>query len=106
VASETIKEFAVRLGFNIDDASERKFTGSLVGAVASANLLASALEKMAGVVATKVAEVSDQLEQLGYMSARVGTSAVHIRAFGQAFEQAGGSIEQGMGVLEKFQPVY
>jgi hypothetical protein len=53
VASETIKEFAVRLGFNIDDASERKFTGSLVGAVASANLLASALEKMAGVVATR-----------------------------------------------------
>ena len=99
---ETIREFVARIGYKVDEPSERRFFAGMEGAVLKANLLADALEGMARIAVEKVGQTAEYLERLGYMSARLGADAVHIRAFGQAFQQAGGTVEQGIGLLEKF----
>jgi hypothetical protein len=88
--AETIRELLVSLGFKVDDASARRFTQSLEGAVLRANLLADAIEGMASIVVDKVAEVSTQFEQLHYQAQRIGASESSIRAFGYAISQMGG----------------
>jgi hypothetical protein len=102
MAAETVKEFLAKIGFSVDEASERKFNTSLVGAVTSANLLANAIEKMAGVVATKVAEAADNFEKLYYQAKNVGAAANEIKAFQLAIQQWGGSFEGAGRALDSF----
>ena len=101
-AEETIKEFVARICYKIDEPSERRFMQGIEGAVVKANLLADALEGMARVAAEKVSQVAATFEQLGYMSARVGASVQHIRAFEFAVSQLGGTAAGAQGSLENF----
>ncbi len=99
---ETMKEFLVRIGYKVDEPSQRRFFAGIEGATLKANLLAEALEGMARVAAEKVSQVAATFEQLGYMSARVGSSVQHIRAFEFAVSQLGGTAAGAQGSLENF----
>jgi hypothetical protein len=100
--AENIREFLVSLGFKVDDASAKRFTQSLEGAVVRANLLADAIEGMASIVVDKIAETATQFENLHYQAQRIGASEVSIRAFGYAISQVGGHVENANASLQGF----
>ena len=100
--AETIREFIVGLGWNIDAASERRFVSAVEGATLRAKLLGDAIELMAATVVDKVGQVATQFEQLFYQSQRVGASANSIRAFQYAIGQLGGTVEGANSALEGF----
>jgi hypothetical protein len=102
MASETIREFLVSLGFKVDDSTEQRFIGALEGATLRAKLLGDAIEAMASTVVAKVGEVGTQFEQLFYQSQRVGASAQSIKAFEYAVSQLAGSVEGANSSLESF----
>ena len=102
MATETIREFVAKIGYQVDEPSERRFLGGMTEAVVKANLLSGAIEELARTVADKVSEVGARFEQTAYMAARVGASSNNIRAFGYAVSQLGGTADEASASLEGF----
>jgi hypothetical protein len=102
MAEETIREFVAKIGYDVDEPSERRFLGGMTEAVVKANLLSGAVEELARTVAGKVGEIGEQFEKTAYMAARVGTSSNNIRAFQYAVSQLGGSADAAGASLEGF----
>jgi len=100
--AETLREFVASLGFQVDEAGQRQFTQALEGATLRAKLLGDALESMARTIASSVADVASNFEQLFYSSQRVGSSVESIRAFQYAVGQLGGTAEGANSSLEAF----
>jgi hypothetical protein len=100
--AETLREFVARIGYQIDEPSERRFLDGMTSAVVKANLLGTALEDVARIAADKVGEIGAQFEKTAYMAARVGASSNNIRAFGYAVSQLGGSADEASASLEGF----
>jgi hypothetical protein len=100
--SETIREFLVKLGFTVDDQTERKFTGSMRSAMLQAKLLGDAVENMARVVGESLQRVAQSFDGLYWASERTGASVENIRALSYAVSQLGGTYEGARGAIEAF----
>lgn len=100
--AENLRDFVVGLGFELDESAQRRFTTALEGATLRAKLLGDALEAMARSIASNVADVAANFEQLFYSSQRVGSSVESIRAFQYAVGQLGGTAEGANSSLEAF----
>lgn len=98
--SETIKDFLVSLGFEIDEAGARKFDSVLAGTTLNAIKMGLAIEGAALSVLAYTAKIAAGLDQLYWASQRTGATVQGIKAIGYAVSQVGGSAEAAQGSLE------
>lgn len=98
--AETIKDFLVSLGFQIDDAGARKFDSVVLGTTLQVVKLGAAVEATALSVVAFTAKIASGLDQLYWSSQRIGATVAGIQAIGYAASQAGSSAEAARGSLE------
>lgn len=98
--AETIKDFLVSLGFQIDDAGARKFDSVVLGTTLQVVKLGAAVEATALSVVAFTAKIATGLDQLYWSSQRTGATVAGIQAIGYAASQAGSSAESARGSLE------
>lgn len=98
--AETIKDFLVSLGFQIDDAGARKFDAVLAETTANVLKAGAAVEATALAVVAFTAKIASGLDNLYWMSQRTGATVNGIRQIGYAVSQMGGSVEAARGSLE------
>ncbi|WP_312110816.1 transglycosylase SLT domain-containing protein [Pantoea septica] len=98
--AETIKDFLVSLGFQVDETGARKFDTVIAGTTAHAMKLGVAVEAAAISVVAFTAKIASGLDQLYWASQRTGATVAGIQAIGYAAAQAGSSAEAARGSLE------
>ncbi len=98
--AETIKDFLISLGFDIDEAGGRKFESVVSGVTMNAIKMGAAVEAAALTVVGFTTKIASGLDRLYWQSQRTGATANNIRAIGYAFSQAGGSLEGFNGTLD------
>ena len=98
--AETIKEFLVSLGFQVDSSGERKFNAVLAGVTANAIKTGLAVEAAALSVVAYTAKIASGLDTLYWASQRTGSTVQGIKAIGYAVSQVGGSADAARGSLE------
>ncbi|EMH1202262.1 lytic transglycosylase [Serratia marcescens] len=98
--AETIKDFLISLGFDIDEAGGRKFESVVCGVTMNAVKMGAAVEAAALTVVGFTTKIASGLDRLYWQSQRTGATANNIRAIGYAFSQAGGSVEGFNGTLD------
>jgi len=98
--AETIKDFLISLGFDIDEAGGRKFESVVSGVTMNAVKMGAAVEAAALTVVGFTTKIANSLDRLYWQSQRTGATANNIRAIGYAFSQAGGSVEGFNGTLD------
>ncbi|ELY2859488.1 hypothetical protein SMC83_001931 [Cronobacter sakazakii] len=98
--AETIKDFLVSLGFQIDDAGARKFDSVVLGATLNVVKLGTAVEATALSVVAFTAKIASGLDKLYWSSQRTGATVAGIQAIGYAASQVGSSAEAARGSLE------
>ncbi|QUG75968.1 transglycosylase SLT domain-containing protein [Erwinia sp. E602] len=97
---ETIKDFLVGLGFQIDDAGARKFEATLAGVTAQAAKVAVAVEASALAVVAFTAKIASGLDNLYWAGQRTGATVQGIQQIGFAVSQMGGSVDAARASLE------
>lgn len=98
--AETIKDFLISLGFDIDEAGSRKFEAVVSGVTLNVIKMGVAVEAAALTVVGFTTKIASGLDKLYWQSQRTGATANNIRAIGYAFSQAGGSVEGFNGTLD------
>lgn len=98
--AETIKDFLISLGFDIDEAGSRKFEAVVSGVTLNVIKMGVAVEAAALTVVSFTTKIASGLDKLYWQSQRTGATANNIRAIGYAFSQAGGSVEGLNGTLD------
>ncbi|MGP8335967.1 lytic transglycosylase [Serratia sp. CY43514] len=98
--AETIKDFLISLGFDIDEAGGRKFESVVSGVTMNAIKMGAAVEAAALTIVGFTTKIANSLDRLYWQSQRTGATANNIRAIGYAFSQAGGSVEGVNGTLD------
>lgn len=98
--AETIKDFLVSLGFDIDEAGAAKFDSVLAGTTANAIKMGLAVEGSALSVVAYTAKIASGLDNLYWASQRTGATVQGIQSIGYAVSQMGGSVDAARGSLE------
>ncbi|HCB2363460.1 TPA: lytic transglycosylase [Citrobacter freundii] len=98
--AETIKDFLVSLGFDIDEAGADKFDSVLAGTTANAIKMGLAVEGAALSVVAYTAKIASGLDNLYWASQRTGATVQGIQSIGYAVSQMGGSVDAARGSLE------
>lgn len=98
--AETIKDFLVSLGFQVDESGARKFESVLTGTTLQAIKMATAVEAAALSVVAYTAKIASGLDNLYWASQRTGATVAGIQQIGYAVSQMGGSVEGARGSLE------
>jgi Phage tail lysozyme len=100
--ASVLQEFLVSIGYKFDPAGERRLLDVLETSAKSAAKLGLALEAAAVTTFGVVQRIASNFETLYYTSARVGSSALNIKAFAYAISQLGGTTEGALSSLENF----
>ncbi|ELO3239288.1 MULTISPECIES: transglycosylase SLT domain-containing protein [Enterobacteriaceae] len=98
--AETIKDFLVSLGFDIDEAGAEKFDSVLAGTTANAIKMGLAVEGAALTVVAFTAKIASRLDNLYWASQRTGATVQGIQSIGYAVSQVGGSVDAARSSLE------
>lgn len=98
--AETIKDFLVSLGFDVDEAGAQKFDSVLKGATVNAIKMGLAVEGAALSVVAFTAKIASGLDNLYWASQRTGATVEGIKSIGYAVSQVGGSADAARGSLE------
>ncbi|MFH5068612.1 lytic transglycosylase [Enterobacter cloacae complex sp. 2024EL-00215] len=98
--AETIKDFLVSLGFDIDEAGASKFDSVLAGTTANAIKMGLAVEGAALTVVAFTAKIASGLDNLYWASQRTGATVQGIQSIGYAVSQVGGSVDAARSSLE------
>ena len=99
---EVLKNFLVRLGWDVDRGGEARFKESVASATKAVAGLAAGLEAAAVAGALWVHKIASSFESVYYASGRINASVANINAFRYAVSQLGGSAEGAMASLEAF----
>ncbi|CDG20694.1 Lytic transglycosylase, catalytic [Xenorhabdus poinarii G6] len=91
--AETIRDFLISLGFEVDGAGEKKFSAIIAGVTGNVLKLGAAVESAAASVVGFTAIVANGLDKLYWQAQRTGGAAEQIKSLGYAVSQAGGSVE-------------
>ncbi|WP_053014323.1 MULTISPECIES: hypothetical protein [Xenorhabdus] len=91
--AETIRDFLISLGFEVDGAGEKKFSAILAGVTANVFKLGAAVASAGASVVGFTAIVANGLDKLYWQAQRTGGAAEQIKSLGYAVSQAGGSVE-------------
>lgn len=97
---EVLREFLVRLGFDVNKASSKFFDDKVSTATKNVLKLGAAAASVAAAVTYAVTKISEKLDDLYFASQRIGASVVNIQAFGYAVAQMGGSAAGALASLE------
>lgn len=98
--AETLKDFLISLGFDVDDVGARKFETVVAGVTANVLKLGTVVEAAAGTVLLFTTKIAAGLDDLYWASQRTGASVAGIRALGYAASQTGSNAEAARGSLE------
>lgn len=98
--AETIKDFLVSLGFQIDQKGASEFDRTLFTVTSAALKLGTAVEGAALSVVAFTAKIASSLDNLYWASQRTGATVAGIKSIGYAVSQMGGSVEAARGSLE------
>ncbi|PSY61259.1 hypothetical protein [Escherichia sp. 20412-1] len=98
--AETIKQFLVGLGFQIDETGMRKFEATLASATLKVVKLGVSVETTAVSVVAFTAKIAAGLDNLYWSSQRTGATVQGIKQIGYAVSQAGGNADAARGSLE------
>nr|DAY61483.1 MAG TPA: tail tape measure [Caudoviricetes sp.] len=98
--AETIKDFLVSLGFDIDEAGAEKFDSVLAGTTANAIKMGLAVEGAALTLVAFTAKIASGLDNLYWASQRTGATVQGIQSIGYAVSQVGGSVDAARSSLE------
>lgn len=100
--AETIKEFLVSLGYQVDGASESKFKNSVATATKGAVALGLSLTAAATAVSAAVTKIAAGFDEMFFMSQRAGASVQNIKGLSYAVSQLGGSYQGALASIESF----
>ncbi|MGI4318055.1 hypothetical protein ACR2XM_24615 [Klebsiella pneumoniae] len=98
--AETLKDFLISLGFNVDEAGAKKFDAVVAGTTLKAIELGVKVEAAALSVVAFTAKISSSLDNLYWASQRTGATVEGIKQIGYAVSQVGGSVDGARGSLE------
>lgn len=98
--ADTIKEFLVAIGFDVDENSFGKFETRLGKATAGALELGSVVTATAVAVEAAVAKMARQFEDLFYVSQRTGSAVRALQGFDYAARTIGVTSDQARGAVE------
>jgi hypothetical protein len=102
MATETIKEFLVGIGFKVDEGSLKKFTSGIKKATVIASGLGAAATAAAGLVTKFVEGTADSFDKLGHLGERVNATAQSIKELGFVASLSGSSTEAVASSLDRF----
>lgn len=100
MSGNTIRDFMVALGFNIDNAGAKRMGDTLQGVENKAKSLNTVLLGLATGAVIAVTKTASELDKLYYSSQRIGASASNIRGFEAAISQMGGTAGNALQTLE------
>ncbi|MEX9849774.1 MULTISPECIES: hypothetical protein [Providencia] len=89
---ETMRDFLVSLGFDVDESGAKKFSSVLGEITSTAFKAGAAVEGAAAVILGFTAQISKGLDDLYWQAQRTGATANSIKSLGYAVKQAGGDI--------------
>lgn len=98
--AETLKDFLISLGFNVDEAGARKFDAVVAGTTLKAIELGVKVEAAALSVVAFTAKIASGLDDLYWASQRTGATVEGIKQIGYAVSQVGGSVDGARSSLE------
>ncbi|WP_346827779.1 lytic transglycosylase domain-containing protein [Serratia inhibens] len=98
--AETLKDFLISLGFEIDSAGERKFSAVVAGVTANVLKMGAAVEGAALTIVGFTTQIASGLDKVYWASQRTGASVAGIRALGYAASQTGSDAAAAQGSLE------
>ena len=98
--ADTIKDFLVSLGFDIDQAGANKFEAVLKGVTAHVLKVGAVVEGAALSIVGFTTQIANGLDKIYWASQRTGASVQGIKALGYAASQTGASAESAMSSLE------
>ncbi|EAA8408459.1 lytic transglycosylase catalytic [Salmonella enterica] len=98
--ADTIKDFLVSLGFDIDQSGASKFEAVLKGVTANVMKVGAAVEGAALSIVGFTTRIANGLDKIYWASQRTGASVQGIKALGYAASQTGASAESAMSSLE------
>jgi hypothetical protein len=98
--TSVIREFLVKLGYKTDEHSKKAFEQGVTGATKRVVALSSAVAAAATVVAAGTARMAYHLSRLEYTSARTGSSAAALFAFGHSAAVSGSSVAAATAAVE------
>lgn len=98
--ADTIKDFLVSLGFDIDQAGANKFEAVLKGVTANVLKVGAVVEGAALSIVGFTTQIANGLDKVYWASQRTGASVHGIKALGYAASQTGASAESAMSSLE------
>ncbi|HED2944529.1 TPA: transglycosylase SLT domain-containing protein [Enterobacter hormaechei subsp. xiangfangensis] len=98
--ADTIKDFLVSLGFDIDQAGANKFEAVLKGVTANVLKVGAVVEGAALSIVGFTTQIANGLDKIYWVSQRTGASVQGIKALGYAASQTGASAESAMSSLE------
>ncbi|HBK4620150.1 TPA: lytic transglycosylase domain-containing protein [Klebsiella michiganensis] len=98
--AETLKDFLISLGFNVDEAGAKKFDAVVAGTTLKAIELGVKVEAAALSVVAFTAKIASSLDNLYWASQRTGATVEGIKQIGYAVSQVGGSADSARGSLD------
>lgn len=98
--ADTIKDFLVSLGFDIDQVGANKFEAVLKGVTANVLKVGAVVEGAALSIVGFTTQIANGLDKIYWASQRTGASVQGIKALGYAASQTGASAESAMSSLE------
>lgn len=98
--AETIKDFLVSLGFDIDEAGATKFEAVLKDVTASVLKVGAVVEGAALSVVGFTTQIANGLDKVYWASQRTGASVQGIKTLGYSVAQMGGDVQAATSSLE------
>ncbi|WP_417642399.1 transglycosylase SLT domain-containing protein [Enterobacter kobei] len=98
--ADTIRDYLVSLGFDIDGAGQAKFEATLKGVAANVVKLGAVVESSALAIVGFTTSIANGLDKLYWASQRTGATVNGIKALGYAASQTGASAEAAQNSLE------
>lgn len=101
--TQTIRNFLVRLGFQVNTNQQQQFTSAMRSATMQGVMLADTLEAAARKVLDFARSVAEGMEQMYYASQRTGATVQNLKAFDFAMGQIGLSAGDFTKTLDQLQ---
>lgn len=98
--AETLRDFLISLGFNVDEAGAKKFDAVVAGTTLKVIEMGVKVEAAALSVVAFTAKIASSLDNLYWASQRTSATVEGIRQIGYAISLMGGTVDGARGSLE------
>jgi hypothetical protein len=95
----SLKEFLVKLGFQVDEQGESRFDSALEKAQLKAEVLSETLKELAKKAYESFSEILKDYAQIGFLAQKTGASVEVLESFAYRMEQSGLSHAAGLNAI-------